>query len=53
MAQLPVHGAFDGGQVREALAGHVLGAATWSGTYTLNQRLCPPPEAPAGLIAAG
>ena len=30
---------FTGAQVREALAGHVLGAATLSGTYTLNRRL--------------
>ena len=39
VAELAVHGRFDGGQVREALAGHVLGAATLSGTYTLNRRL--------------
>ena len=39
VARLPVEGAFTGLQVREALAGHVLGAATWSGTYTLNRRL--------------
>ena len=39
LARLPVHGRFDGQQVRHALAGHVLGAATWSGTYTLNRRL--------------
>ena len=39
VAQLPVHGRFDGQQVRQALAGHVLGAATLSGTYTLNRRL--------------
>lgn len=32
-------GDFSGAQVREALAGHVLGAATLSGTYTLNRRL--------------
>jgi len=37
--RLPVEGDFTGRQVREALAGHVLGAATWSGTYTLNRRL--------------
>ncbi|MBI5255599.1 MAG: YbhB/YbcL family Raf kinase inhibitor-like protein [Burkholderiales bacterium] len=36
---LPVQGAFTGAQVREALAGHVLGSATHSGTYTLNRRL--------------
>ena len=39
VAELAVRGRFDGGQVREALAGHVLGAATLSGTYTLNRRL--------------
>lgn len=39
LARLPVEGAFTGAQVREALAGHVLGAATLSGTYTLNRRL--------------
>jgi Raf kinase inhibitor-like YbhB/YbcL family protein len=32
-------GDFTGAQVREALADHVLGAATLSGTYTLNRRL--------------
>jgi len=37
--RLPVEGAFTGSQVREALAGHVLGEATLSGTYTLNKRL--------------
>ncbi len=37
--RLPVEGDFDGPQVREALTGHVLGAATWSGTYTLNRRM--------------
>ena len=39
LARLPVEGDFTGLQVREALTGHVLGAATWSGTYTLNRRL--------------
>ena len=39
LARLGVDGAFTGAQVREALAGHVLGAATLSGTYTLNRRL--------------
>ena len=38
-ARLAVDGAFAGVQLREALAGHVLGAATLSGTYTLNRRL--------------
>ena len=37
--RLAVQGDFNGAQVREALAGHVLGAATLSGTYTLNRRL--------------
>jgi phosphatidylethanolamine-binding protein (PEBP) family uncharacterized protein len=35
----PVEGAFTGAQVREVIAGHVLDAATYSGTYTLNRRL--------------
>jgi Raf kinase inhibitor-like YbhB/YbcL family protein len=39
VARLPVEGVFNGAQVREALAGHVLDAATYSGTYTLNRRL--------------
>lgn len=39
LPRLPVDGAFTGQQVREAIAGHVLGAATLSGTYTLNRRL--------------
>ena len=37
--RLAVDGAFTGAQVREALAPHLLGAATLSGTYTLNRRL--------------
>ena len=40
--RLAVQGDFTGPQVREALAGHVLGAATLSGTYTLNKRLRAP-----------
>ena len=39
LPRLPVEGSFTGVQVRAALAGHVLGAATLSGTYTLNRRL--------------
>jgi phosphatidylethanolamine-binding protein (PEBP) family uncharacterized protein len=39
LARLPVDGHFTGHQVRAALAGHVLAEATYSGTYTLNQRL--------------
>lgn len=42
VARLGVQDDFTGAQVREALAGHVLGAATLSGTYTLNRRLRPP-----------
>ncbi len=38
-ARLPLEGAFNGAQVRAALAGRVLGEATFSGTYTLNERL--------------
>jgi Raf kinase inhibitor-like YbhB/YbcL family protein len=36
---LPVDGSFTGAQVREALRGHVLAEASYSGTYTLNARL--------------
>ena len=39
LARLPLAGDFTGPQVRVALAGQVLGAATLSGTYTLNRRL--------------
>lgn len=39
--RLAVDGDFDGEQVRAALAGVMLGAATYSGTYTLNRRLMP------------
>ena len=39
LPRLPLEGVFTGPQVREAIAGHVLGAATHSGTYTLNRRL--------------
>ena len=35
----PVEGSFTGAQVREAIAGHVLGEASFTGTYTLNRRL--------------
>jgi Raf kinase inhibitor-like YbhB/YbcL family protein len=42
LPRLPVDGTFTGHQVREAIAGHVLGAATLSGTYTLNRRLLGP-----------
>ncbi len=37
--RLPLEGVFDGHQVRACLAGQVLAEATFSGTYTLNQRL--------------
>lgn len=40
--RLAVEGAFTGAEVRAALAGHVLGEATFSGTYTLNRRLITP-----------
>jgi Raf kinase inhibitor-like YbhB/YbcL family protein len=39
IARLPLEGTFTGAQVREAIAGHVMDAATYSGTYTLNRRL--------------
>jgi Raf kinase inhibitor-like YbhB/YbcL family protein len=39
VARLPLEGAFNGAQVRKAIAGHVIDAATYSGTYTLNRRL--------------
>jgi hypothetical protein len=39
---LPVEGAFTGADVRRKLAGRVLAEATFSGTYTLNQRLLLP-----------
>jgi Raf kinase inhibitor-like YbhB/YbcL family protein len=41
IARTPVEGAFSGAQLRAAIAGHVLDAATYSGTYTLNRRLIP------------
>ena len=37
--RLPLEGVFTGAQVRNMLAGQMLGEATFSGTYTLNQRL--------------
>lgn len=37
--RLPLDDPFDGRQLRQALAGAVLDAATHSGTYTLNRRL--------------
>ena len=39
LARLRLEGAITGAQVREAMAGQVLDAATHSGTYTLNRRL--------------
>jgi phosphatidylethanolamine-binding protein (PEBP) family uncharacterized protein len=39
--RLPLDGVFTGPQVRAKLAGRVLAEATFSGTYTLNQRLLP------------
>ena len=41
--RLPLEGVFTGAQVREKLAGRVLGEATFSGTYTLNRRLLASP----------
>nr|WP_297354417.1 YbhB/YbcL family Raf kinase inhibitor-like protein [uncultured Caldimonas sp.] len=38
-AHCPVDGSFTGAQVREAIEGHVLAQARFSGTYTLNKRL--------------
>jgi Raf kinase inhibitor-like YbhB/YbcL family protein len=38
LARLPLEGRFTGAQVRQAMAGHVMDAATYSGTYTLNPR---------------
>jgi Raf kinase inhibitor-like YbhB/YbcL family protein len=39
IAQVPLHGAFTGAQVRQAIYDHVLAEAMHSGTYTLNRRL--------------
>ena len=39
LSRLPVEGRFNGLDVRNVLAGHVLAEATFSGTYTLNRRL--------------
>jgi Raf kinase inhibitor-like YbhB/YbcL family protein len=39
IARVPLEGAFAGAALRAAIAGHVLDAATYSGTYTLNRRL--------------
>ena len=39
LQRLPIEGSFTGPQVLHAMAGHVLGSATHSGTYTLNPRL--------------
>ena len=39
LERCPVEGAFTGAQVREAIAGHVLGQASITGSYTLNRRL--------------
>jgi Raf kinase inhibitor-like YbhB/YbcL family protein len=39
VARLPLEGTFSGAQVRAAVAEHLLDAATYSGTYTLNRRL--------------
>lgn len=39
VARCPVEGRFDGTAVRKAIAGHVLGQASLTGTYTLNPAL--------------
>jgi hypothetical protein len=39
VARAPIEGRFNGAQLRSAIHPHVLGEATHSGTYTLNQRL--------------
>ena len=39
VARAPVEGRFAGATLRQAIYPHVLGAATHSGTYTLNRRL--------------
>jgi Raf kinase inhibitor-like YbhB/YbcL family protein len=39
VARAPVEGHFKGAELRAAIGGHVLDAATYSGTYTLNRRL--------------
>ena len=39
LPRLPLEGVFTGTQVRHAITGQVLDAATHSGTYTLNRRL--------------
>jgi Raf kinase inhibitor-like YbhB/YbcL family protein len=39
VARTPLEGRFAGAELRQAIYPHVLGAATHSGTYTLNRRL--------------
>ena len=39
VAKAPIEGGFAGAALRQAIYPHVLGAATHSGTYTLNRRL--------------
>ena len=39
IARVPVDGKFTGAQVREAIKGHVLAQASFSGSYTLNPAL--------------
>ncbi|WP_395139009.1 YbhB/YbcL family Raf kinase inhibitor-like protein [Schlegelella aquatica] len=39
LERCPVDGSFTGAQVRDAIRGHVLAEARFSGTYTLNRRL--------------
>jgi len=37
--RLPIEGRFNGAQVLDAIQGHVLGQASYTGTYTLNPKL--------------
>ena len=37
--QLPLHGNFNGWDVRDAMKRHILAQADWTGTYTLNKNL--------------
>jgi phosphatidylethanolamine-binding protein (PEBP) family uncharacterized protein len=39
VARVPIEGAFKGADLRQAIHSHVIGEATYSGTYTLNRRL--------------
>jgi Raf kinase inhibitor-like YbhB/YbcL family protein len=39
IAKLPLEGRFDGNEVRQAMAGHILAQTSFSGTYCLNPAL--------------